>query len=284
MTARTPFAWEARYPSGLAWDASIATTSLGEHLAGSVARHGDRVALVYRDARIGYAALGEMVRCAAAGFLGMAEARSGVGLLLPNSPWHSVAFFGAASAGVRLMQVSPMDAERELAHKLANSGARVLVTLAEDGLLRRARAMVARGLVDRLVVADDAHWGGPAGVGVPALTEPVLSATGGLTARLGDDQVEKRPQSDRTLDAASRSAACATRFPSQPCATGRLALYAERHGTMVEIVLDAAPAEPESVFVQMGKDRREVVATAELKLWGFCRPRQQPIGPSIEPM
>ena len=168
MTTRTPFPWEARYPPGICWDAPIATTSLGEHLAVSVARHGDRVALVYREARIGYAALGAMVRRAAAVFLGMEEAWGGVGLLLPNSPWHSVAFFGAASAGVRLMQMSPLDAERELAHKLEDSGARVLVTLAEDGLLRRARALQARGLVDRLVVADDARWGGPAaGVGVP---------------------------------------------------------------------------------------------------------------------
>ncbi|MDB5315215.1 MAG: AMP-dependent synthetase and ligase, partial [Rhodospirillales bacterium] len=154
MTTRTPFPWESRYPPGIAWDAPIATTTLGEHLAGSVARHADRVALIYRETRLGYAALGELVRRCAAGFLEMAEARGGVALLLPNSPWHSVAFFGAASAGVRLMQMSPLDAERELAHKLADSGARVLVTLAEEGLLRRARALQARGLVDRLVVAD----------------------------------------------------------------------------------------------------------------------------------
>ncbi|MES2712729.1 MAG: AMP-binding protein [Pseudomonadota bacterium] len=167
MTNLTPFPGEARYPPGIAWDAPIATTSLGEHLAAAVARHPDRVALIYRDARLTYAALGAMVRRAASALLVMPQARGGVGLLLPNSPWHSVAFFGAASAGVRLMQMSPLDAERELAHKLADSGARVLVTLAEDGLLRRARALMARGLVDRLVVADDAHWGGPAGAGVP---------------------------------------------------------------------------------------------------------------------
>jgi long-chain acyl-CoA synthetase len=163
-----PFAWEASYPPGIAWDAPIATTTLGAHLAASVARNPDRAALVYRESSLTYAALGEAVRRCAAGLLALPEARGGIALFLPNTPWHSIAFFGAATAGIRLMQMSPLDAERELAHKLADSGARVVVTLAEDGLLQRVRALQARGLIDRLIVADDAHWGGAAGAPMPA--------------------------------------------------------------------------------------------------------------------
>lgn len=167
MAAGRPFAWEASYPPGIAWDAPIAATTLGEHLARSVARNPDRPALLYRDSSVTYAALGEAVRRCAAGLLALPEARGGVGLFLPNTPWHSIAFFGAATAGIRMMQMSPLDAERELAHKLADSGARVVVTLAEEGLLKRMRGLQARGLIDRLIVAEDAHWGGPAGAAVP---------------------------------------------------------------------------------------------------------------------
>jgi long-chain acyl-CoA synthetase len=178
MAPARPFAWEASYPTGIAWDAPIATTSLGTHLAASVARNPDRPALLYRDSTVTYAALGEAVRRAAAGFLALPEAASGIGLFLPNSPWHSIAFFGAATAGIRLMQMSPLDAERELAHKLSDSGARVVVTLAEEGLLRRMRGLMARGLIDRLIVADDGHWGGPAGVPIPADALPFARLMG----------------------------------------------------------------------------------------------------------
>lgn len=167
MAAGRPFAWEASYPPGIAWDAPIATTTLGEHLARSVARNPERPALLYRDSSITYAALGEAVRRCAAGLLALPEARGGIGLFLPNTPWHSITFFGAATAGIRMMQMSPLDAERELAHKLADSGARVVVTLAEESLLKRMRGLQARGLIDRLIVAEDAHWGGPAGAAVP---------------------------------------------------------------------------------------------------------------------
>ena len=74
-----------------------------------------------------------------------------------------MALFGAARAGARVVQLSPLDAERELLHKIKDSGARVLLTINLPGLLPMAEKLKAAGHIDTLIVADDARWGpGPA--------------------------------------------------------------------------------------------------------------------------
>jgi len=173
MAAGRPFRWEKSYPPGLRWDVEIPRKTLGALLAESVAAHGERPALLYRDTTLSYAALGDLALRAGAGFAAMPEARDGVALFLPNSPYHSIAFFGCASAGLRVVQLSPLDAPRELAHKLRDSGARVLVTLAMPPLLAAAEKLRGAGLVDRLVVADDARWGaGPDSAPLPSGAVP----------------------------------------------------------------------------------------------------------------
>jgi long-chain acyl-CoA synthetase len=82
-----------------------------------------------------------------------------LGLYLPNTPDHPIALFAAARAGARVVQMSPLDAERELLHKIRDSGARVVLTLNLPGLLPMAQKLKAAGHIDRLIVADDARWG-----------------------------------------------------------------------------------------------------------------------------
>jgi long-chain acyl-CoA synthetase len=89
-------------------------------------------------------------------------------LYLPNTPYHPFAFFGGAKAGVRLAHLSPIDAERELAHKLTDSGARVLVTTNIGHMLPMALKLLDMGLVDRVIVGEDEVWG-PS----PAPTSPI---------------------------------------------------------------------------------------------------------------
>ena len=55
-------------------------------------------------------------RRAAAGFRRLGVTRgTPVALYLPNTPYHPIAFFGAMRAGARVVHLSPLDAERELA-------------------------------------------------------------------------------------------------------------------------------------------------------------------------
>jgi long-chain acyl-CoA synthetase len=54
--------------------------------------------------------------------------------------------------------LSPLDAERELIHKLADSGARTVVTVNRSDLLAKALRLAEAGHADHVIVADDSAW------------------------------------------------------------------------------------------------------------------------------
>ncbi len=177
MTAR-PFAWEASYPTSVRWDL---TGSVPPTLPAMFDRATDafagRTAIEYRDRLIGYADLRTTVDRAAAAFL-----RAGIGsgetlaLYLPNSPHHPYAFFGGLKAGARLTHLSPLDAERELAHKLKDSGARTVVTTNIGNMLSNALKLLDAGHVERVIVGDDAAFGSSPVPAVPLPERPGVIA------------------------------------------------------------------------------------------------------------
>lgn len=158
MTAR-PFAWEKSYPPGLSWDAPIATSTLGELFDTAVASFEEKPAIDYAGRRITYREMGRDAES-----MGAALMRAGVGaktslaVYLPNVPDFPLAFFGGAKTGARLVPLSPLDAERELAHKLKDSGARTLITTDIAPIFQMALKLLDAGHVDRLVVAENARW------------------------------------------------------------------------------------------------------------------------------
>jgi long-chain acyl-CoA synthetase len=121
--------WEKSYPAGVRWDAAIETATLPAMFDAFTAKWAAKAALEYRDRRTSYAELRAGVDSVASGLmdLGVGPGTS-VALYLPNTPFHPLSFFGALKAGGRIVHLSPLDAERELAHKLQDSGARILVT------------------------------------------------------------------------------------------------------------------------------------------------------------
>jgi long-chain acyl-CoA synthetase len=155
-----PFPWERSYPAGVRWDAPLAASTLPALLDKAVADFGPRTAIEFRDRTISFEALGREAEQAAAGFL-----RAGIGrdtplaLYLPNTPYHPIAFFGGSKAGARLVHLSPLDAEREQAHKLKDSGARTLITTNLASMQAIAIKLLDAGLVDRVVVGADQAWG-----------------------------------------------------------------------------------------------------------------------------
>jgi long-chain acyl-CoA synthetase len=166
---RGPHAWERSYPPGVRWDAPITRSTLPTLIDEAVATHRSRTAIEFREQPITFEALGRDVDR-----FGAALLRDGLGpgsalaLYLPNTPHHPVAFFGGAKAGVRLVHLSPIDAERELSHKLKDSGARVLVTTNIGHMLPMAVKLLEAGLLDRIIVGRDEAWG-PS----PASTSPI---------------------------------------------------------------------------------------------------------------
>src|SRR5215472_15952022 len=160
MPSRRPHAWEKSYPAEMRWDSPIATSPLQELLDRAVADYGDRPALEYRGRRISYRELGDHAARAAAAFRHIGIGRDcAVALYLPNTAWHPIVFFGVLRTGARAVHLSPLDAERELIHKLVDSGARTVVTVNLFGLEAKALKLAAAGHVDHVIVAGDGVWG-----------------------------------------------------------------------------------------------------------------------------
>jgi long-chain acyl-CoA synthetase len=151
---------EQFYPQGVRWDDPIARGTLPDLLSEAAAEYGSRPAIEFRDRPISYAELESLVESAASAFLRAGYGKdTSVALFLGNSPDHPVNFFGALKAGARIVHLSPLDGEIALSHKLSDSGARVLVTSNLAALLPTALKFLDKGLLDRLIVCEDDHWG-----------------------------------------------------------------------------------------------------------------------------
>jgi long-chain acyl-CoA synthetase len=151
---------EQFYPEGVRWDDQIVQGTLPDLLSKAASDYGARAALEFRDRPISYSELEAMVELAAGAFLRAGYGKNtSVALFLGNTPDHPVNFFGALKAGARIVHLSPLDGEIALSHKLSDSGARVLVTSNLAALLPTALKFLEKGLLDRLIVCEDDHWG-----------------------------------------------------------------------------------------------------------------------------
>lgn len=165
-----PFAWEKSYPPGVKWDTPIRVTTLGTLIDEASTSFAERPAFEFRDRIITYADLGRQSDAFGAALMRAGVTRDDtVALYLPNMPTHPICFFGAAKAGIRIAHLSPLDAERVLAYKLKDAGARTLVTSDIAPLFGMALKLFDQGLLDRLIVAVDAGFG-PSGI--PTLPIP----------------------------------------------------------------------------------------------------------------
>ena len=161
---------EQFYPQGVRWDDPIARGTLPDLLSSAAAEFGARPALEFRDRPISYSELEALAETAASAFLRAGYGKNhSIALFLGNSPDHPVNFFGALKAGARVVHLSPLDGEIALSHKLSDSGARVLVTSNLSALLPTALKFLDKGLLDRLIVCEDDHWGK---VGTPQTALP----------------------------------------------------------------------------------------------------------------
>jgi long-chain acyl-CoA synthetase len=151
---------EQFYPEGVRWDDPIARGTLPDLLSAAVAEFASRPAIEFRDRPISFTELEALVETAASAYLRAGYGRnSSIALFLGNTPDHPVNFFGGLKAGARIVHLSPLDGEIALSHKLTDSGARVLVTSSLSALLPTALKLLDKGLLDRLIVCEDDHWG-----------------------------------------------------------------------------------------------------------------------------
>jgi len=157
---RRPFPWEKSYPPGLSWDLSINPSNLYDRFEEAVSKFHNRIAIEFRGVEFSFERLRAKAEKAASVFLSLGAGRgTPLALYLPNTPYHPISFFGAMKIGAPIVHLSPLEAERELAYKLKDSGARTLITTNFATLLPNALKMLEQGLVDRLLIGEDKNWG-----------------------------------------------------------------------------------------------------------------------------
>jgi long-chain acyl-CoA synthetase len=166
---------EQFYPQGVHWDDAIESGTLPGLLSKAARQFAARPAIEFHDRAISFAELERLAEIAASAFLraGVSKGMT-VALFLGNSPDHPVNFFGALKAGARIAHLSPLDGERALSHKLSDSGARILVTSNLATLLPTALKFLEKGLLDRLIVCEDDHWGAVGNPHTPIPDRPAI--------------------------------------------------------------------------------------------------------------
>jgi acyl-CoA synthetase (AMP-forming)/AMP-acid ligase II len=141
--------FRSRFP-----EPSIPDQDLPGFVLAAAADRADRTALLdsVTGRRISYGALIEQVEGFAGGLSALGIGKGDVvAILLPNLPEYPVVFLGTARAGAASTTLNPAYTGHEIRAQVADSGARVLVTVPE--LFAKARGAVS-GEVRVLVVGD----------------------------------------------------------------------------------------------------------------------------------
>lgn len=153
-------AWQVHFPKACDWDAPLQITTLPELLAAGVTIGGDKPAIGFRGQKLSYRAFAMEVERLASGLAAAGIARGeNVAVLLPNTPYHPLVFFALTRLGARVVHISPLDARREITHKLKMTMARRLVTTNLPGFLPNALEQLDSGVVEEVLVGDDIRWG-----------------------------------------------------------------------------------------------------------------------------
>lgn len=122
--------WLKSYPPGIVWDADFPAQPVTKLLDDAVERFGDRPCLDFLGNVSAYHTVGDLVRRAAKGFAALGV-RPGVrvGLMLPNTPYYVIAYFGVLRAGGTVVNINPLYVEREIRQLVGDAACSIVVTL-----------------------------------------------------------------------------------------------------------------------------------------------------------
>jgi len=159
--------------------------SLTGFLEGAVGRYRHRPVMTLGGEETSYGELFEKSGRLAAALVDAGVVKGDrVALMLPNCPEYVVSFFAAVRIGAVVTQVNPVYVERELAHILEDSGAKVIVV--HESAYGRVRAVRDGTPLERAVVV-----GGGAGLrGSDVAFERFVEAASGVAPVAGIDPVE----------------------------------------------------------------------------------------------
>ncbi|GHF42958.1 AMP-binding protein [Seohaeicola zhoushanensis] len=151
-----PRVWHRHYGAGIRADLDPPETTWTAMMSEAFDRFADTVLIEYYGKSFTYAEMRALAARVAAALKARGIAKGDrVALHLPNCPWHPIFFFGVIAAGGVVTHLSPLDAEAEIAHKLADSGAKLVVSLTTPEFARPFERLLAEGRLPPLVQCPD---------------------------------------------------------------------------------------------------------------------------------
>ncbi|RYE07302.1 MAG: long-chain fatty acid--CoA ligase [Hyphomicrobiales bacterium] len=151
--AEHPRPWIAHYPDGIKWDAELNLTPVHEQVLAACAKAPGNVALDFLGGTTTFGDLASSIRAFAGALQKHYGVKKGsrVALLLPNTPFYAVAYYGVLLAGGTVVNCNPLYTVHELSHITSNAGAEVLVTLDLQQIFEKAEALVKAGHVKKII-------------------------------------------------------------------------------------------------------------------------------------
>jgi long-chain acyl-CoA synthetase len=144
-----------RYAHPCAWDVALPDLTVPGLLERAAAAAPAAPAVDFMGRTYSYAQVLDEARRVAAGLAARGIGKGDrVGLYLPNVPIYLSAYYGAMMAGAVVVNFSPLYTAEELSAQVADSGARLLVTVDVASLLPTAIEVLDRSALETLVVGS----------------------------------------------------------------------------------------------------------------------------------
>ncbi|MDB5585990.1 MAG: dicarboxylate--CoA ligase PimA [Devosia sp.] len=146
--------WIGSYPDGIRWDVAIDTRPVHEQVLAACAKDPFAPAMDFMG---GTTSFGDLARKIIA-FAGALQHQFGVTkgsrvmLMLPNTPFYPIAYYGVLRAGGIVVNCNPLYTIKELSHIAENADAEVLITLDLKMIFEKAEALVEQGHIKSVVV------------------------------------------------------------------------------------------------------------------------------------
>jgi len=145
--------WVDHYPPGIVWDAALKIIPVHEQVLAACAKSSNAVALDFLG---GKTTFGQLAKAISA-FAGALQSDYGVtkgtrvALLLPNTPFYVVAYYGVLMAGGTVVNCNPLYTVPELAHIVGSARADLIITLDLKQIFDKAEALVKAGHCSRMI-------------------------------------------------------------------------------------------------------------------------------------
>ncbi|MBE7733077.1 long-chain-fatty-acid--CoA ligase [Devosia faecipullorum] len=147
--------WIASYPEGIDWHARIDETPVHEQVLAACAKNPGAPALDFLGGTTTFGELAQRINAFAGALQSQFGVKKGtrVALMLPNTPFYPIAYYGVLRAGGTVVNCNPLYTVPELTHIVANAGAEIMVTLDLRQIYEKGEALQKAGHAKTLIVA-----------------------------------------------------------------------------------------------------------------------------------